>query len=151
MGAHLAGGPSQLVSKLWLNIKPVSWRPQESGSERTGTGPGPCGGRLSNPCLGSRRAAALACHGSLRSAELHKPDESLVLSRSSAVLACTAPGIACHPLPCPHRSLPAPHRSGSTAAPAPKASAHRDVQPHFCISEYLLIPPLFSSPRIDPV
>lgn len=39
-----------------------------------------------------------------------KPDESLVLSCSSALLACTARGIACHPLPRPHTTGASPLR-----------------------------------------
>lgn len=113
VGAHLAGGPSQLVSKSWLNIQPVSRR--RDVPRRVAPAPAPLTAAPRSP-----QSRSSACHGVLRSAELHKADESLVLSRSSAVLACLVPGTACHPFPCPRRSLPAPHHSGSTAAPAPK-------------------------------
>lgn len=71
VSAHLVDSPSQLLPEFWLNLKPVSSqprRPGKRGGERTGTG----GGRLSNSCLGSCRAGAHACHGSLQSAELQK-------------------------------------------------------------------------------
>lgn len=76
----------------------------------------PGGVRLSNPSLGSRRAATRACHGSLGSAELHKPDESLVLSRSSAV---QRPGDRLPPVPV-SPLLPA----GPTPLPQPQMCQH---------------------------